>query len=266
MTSETIRAKLASVRCFLLDMDGTFYLGNQLIPGGLDFLDTLQRTGRTARFLTNNSSRSGAFYAEKLTRMGVPATYLDVITSGQAAAHYCLEHFPNQRCYLLGNDVLRAELISLGLTMAEDDADYVLAAFDTTLNYSKLCRVCDLIRAGKPYIATHPDFNCPTENGFIPDLGAFMALIEASTDRKPDVVIGKPNYGIIAEALRRTGYSCQQMAMVGDRLYTDIATGVRHGMTSVLVLSGEAKREDLEKSDVEPDLVFDRLSDMIPYL
>ncbi len=266
MTSDTIREKLAPIRCFLLDMDGTFYLGNQLIPGGLDFLDALQRTGRTARFLTNNSSRSGAFYAEKLTRMGVPSAYLDVITSGQAAAQYCLERFSNQRCYLLGNDVLRAELTALGLTMAKDDADYVLAAFDTTLDYSKLCRVCDLIRAGKPYIATHPDFNCPTETGFIPDLGAFMALIEASTGRKPDVVIGKPNYGIIAEALRRTGYSCGQMAMVGDRLYTDIAAGFRHHMTSVLVLSGEATRKDLATSDFQPDLVFNRLSDMIPYL
>ena len=106
----------------------------------------------------------------------------------------------------------------MGLRFCDsDDADYVLAAFDTTLDYGKLCRVCDLIRAGKPYIATHPDFNCPTEHGFIPDLGAFMALIHASTGRWADVVIGKPNRGIVDEALARTGFALHEMAMVGDR-------------------------------------------------
>ena len=135
-----------------------------------------------------------------------------------------------------------------------------------TLDYGKLCRVCDLIRTGKPYIATHPDFNCPTEHGFIPDLGAFMALIHASTGRWADVVIGKPNRGIVDEALARTGFALHEMAMVGDRLYTDVATGVNHGMTGILVLSGEAKRSDVDTSDVKPDLVFGRLSDIIPYL
>ena len=162
----------------------------------------LEKTGRTARFLTNNSSRSASTYAEKLARMGVPAAYRDVITSGQAAARYCLMHFPGKTGYLLGNPVLRAELTAMGLRFCDsDDADYVLAAFDTTLDYGKLCRVCDLIRAGKPYIATHPDFNCPTEHGFIPFLGSFMALIHASTGRWADVVIGKPNRGIVDEAI-----------------------------------------------------------------
>ncbi len=155
----------------------------------------------------------------------------------------------------------------MGLRFCDsDDADYVLAAFDTTLDYGKLCRVCDLIRTGKPYIATHPDFNCPTEHGFIPDLGAFMALIHASTGRWADVVIGKPNRGIVDEALARTDFALHEMAMVGDRLYTDVATGVNHGMTGILVLSGEAKRSDVDTSDVKPDLIFGRLSDIIPYL
>ena len=143
MTDETIRAKLSGIRCFLLDMDGTFYLGDRIIPGGLEFLDALEKTGRTARFLTNNSSRSASTYAEKLARMGVPAAYRDVITSGQAAARYCLTHFPGKTGYLLGNPVLRAELTAMGLRFCDsDDADYVLAAFDTTLDYGKPCRVC----------------------------------------------------------------------------------------------------------------------------
>ena len=266
MTQEEIRAKLAPVRCFLLDMDGTFYLGDRLIDGSLDFLAALERTGRTARFLTNNSSKSASVYAKKLERMGVDARYRDVISSAHAAAHYCMKTFPGKKCYLLGNPMLREELLSMGMTLTEEDADYVLVAFDTTLDYAKMCVVCDYIREGKPYIATHPDFNCPTETGFIPDMGAIMAFIEASTGRKADVILGKPYRGIVDEALARTGFALDEMAMVGDRLYTDVATGVKHGMTGILVLSGEATMEDVKSSDVKPDLIFGRLADMIPYL
>ena len=266
MTHEAIRERLAGVRCFLLDMDGTFYLGDRLIDGSLEFLDALARTGRTARFLTNNSSKSARVYTEKLARMGVPEVYRDVISSGHAAAHYCMAHFPDKRCYLLGNPMLREEMLSMGLNVVDGECDYVLVAFDTTLDYAKMTRVCDEIRAGKPYIATHPDYNCPTETGFIPDMGAIMAFIEASTGRKADVILGKPYRGIVDEALARTGYQLHEMAMVGDRLYTDVATGVNHGMLGILVLSGEATMEDVKTSEVKPDLIFGRLADMIEYL
>lgn len=264
---ETIRGGLADIRCFLLDMDGTFYLGERLIDGSLDFLEALRRTGRDAWFVTNNSSKSASAYVEKLTRMGVPEPFRhQVITSGHAAAHYLLERFPGGRGDLLGNDVLRAELTAMGLSFTEEAPDYVLVAFDTTLDYARLCRICGHIRAGKPYIATHPDFNCPTEMGFIPDVGAFMALIEASTGRKADVILGKPYGGIVREAVMRTGYAPGEMAMVGDRLYTDVATGVNHGMTGILVLSGEAAMADVDASDVKPHFIFGKLADMIPYL
>ena len=267
MTPQETRSRLAQIRCFLLDMDGTFYLGDRLIDGSLDFLEALRRTGRDAWFLTNNSSKSAAAYVEKLTRMGVPEPFRSqVMTSGHAAAHYLLERFPGGKGYLLGNPVLRAELAEMGLVFTEEDPDYVLVAFDTTLDYAKMCKVCDFIRAGKPYIATHPDFNCPTETGFIPDMGAIMAFIEASTGRKADVILGKPYGGIVREAVSRTGYGLEEMAMVGDRLYTDVATGVNHGMTGILVLSGEATMQDVAESDVQPHLIFDRLADMIPYL
>lgn len=265
-TPDEIRGILSRVRCFLLDMDGTFYLGSRVIEGSLDFLDALERTGRTARFLTNNSSRSASVYAQRLAGMGVPQKYCDVISSAHAAAHYCLREFPGKKCYLLGNPALQEEMRSMGLDLTEENADYVLVGFDTTLDYAKMCRVCDYIREGKPYIATHPDFNCPTETGYIPDMGAIMAFIEASTGRKADVILGKPYRGIVDEALERTGFTLDEMAMVGDRLYTDVATGVRHGMTGILVLSGEATMADVEKSEVVPDLIFGRLSDMIPYL
>jgi HAD superfamily hydrolase (TIGR01450 family) len=188
------------------------------------------------------------------------------MTSGHAAAHYLMERFPEGKCYLLGNDILRAELEAMGLVFTGDDPDYVLVAFDTTLDYAKMCKVCDFIRYGKPYIATHPDFNCPTETGFIPDMGAIMAFIEASTGRKADIILGKPHKGIVEEALRRTGFALDEMAMVGDRLYTDVATGVNHGMTGILVLSGETTREILEASDDKPHLVLENAGQLIPFL
>jgi len=263
----SVQKQLSAIRCFLLDMDGTFYLGDRLIEGSLEFLEALRRTGRDAWFLTNNSSKSAEAYVQKLTRMGVPDPFrTQVMTSGHAAAHYLLERFPTGKGYLLGNDVLRAELMQMGLVFTEHEPDYVLVAFDTTLDYAKMCKVCDYIRAGLPYIATHPDFNCPTETGFVPDMGAIMAFIEASTGRKADIILGKPYVGIVREAQRRTGYALGEMAMVGDRLYTDVATGVNHGMTGILVLSGEATMKDVASSDVKPHLIFNQLSDMIPYL
>lgn len=267
MNEAQIRDKLKNIRCFLLDMDGTFYLGKNLIPGAMDFLEALEKTGRTARFVTNNSSRSSLAYRERLAGFGVPEKYRDVITSAHAAAHYLKDRFPEGKGYLMGNHILRQELEEMGLAFTEEeDADYVLAAFDTELTYQKLCRVCDLVRAGKPYIATHPDFVCPTETGSIPDTGSMMALIEAATGRKADIILGKPNRGIVDEALRRTGFPLTELAMVGDRLYTDVATGTKNGCTGILVLSGEATMKDVEESDIVPDLIFPSLYHMIPYL
>lgn len=254
------------IRCFLLDMDGTFYLGDALLEGSLNFLEALRRTNRKALFLTNNSSKDSRAYVEKLRRMGVTDPFLGVYTSGQAAGRYALASLPGKRAFLLGNAHLRAELTAMGVPLADDSPDYVLVGFDTTLDYAKMTRVCDLVRAGLPYIATHPDFNCPTEAGFIPDIGAIIAFIEASTGRRPDTVIGKPFRGIVDGALALTGVPAGETAMVGDRLYTDIATGLNFGMTSILVLTGEATMADVHASPIRPHLIFDRLSDIIPYL
>ena len=266
MTEYEIRGKLSAVKCFMLDMDGTFYLGKRLLEGSLDFLKALERTGRSAMFVTNNSSKSADVYVQKLRRMGVEEPFLNVLTSGQAAGQYCLRELAGKRAFLLGNEMLKAELERMGVAVDNENPDYVLIGYDTTLDYEKMTRVCDLVRAGMPYIATHPDFNCPTETGFAPDIGAIMAFIEASAGRRPDVILGKPYAGIVEEALRVTGLQKHELAMVGDRLYTDIATGRNFGILSILVLSGEAKVEDIAASGVEPDLIFERLSAMNQYL
>ena len=266
MEDQQIRQRLSGIKCFLLDMDGTFYLGDRILAGSLDFLETLRNTGRKAMFLTNNSSKSAAYYQNKLKKMGVTDPFLEVLTSGHAAARYVLRTYPGGKAFLLGNDILKKELVELGLNIDNEHPDYVRIAYDTTLDYDKMTKVCDFVRAGLPYIATHPDFNCPTETGFAPDIGAIIAFIEASAGRRPDIILGKPYSGIVEEALRLTGCQAQELAMVGDRLYTDIATGVNFGMTSILVLSGEATLEDLKTSPVQPHLIFDSLCSMDPYL
>ena len=265
-TPAELRSILAPVRCFMLDMDGTFYLGDRLLEGSLDFLDKLRETGRTALFVTNNSSKSGQVYVEKLRRMGVEEPFLRVLTSGQTAGRYCMKQFPGKKAFVLGNDLYKAELAAMGLPMDDQNPDYVLIAYDTTLDYAKMTAVCDFVRAGLPYIATHPDFNCPTETGFAPDIGAIIAFIEASAGRRPDLILGKPYGGIVEDALAITGLCKNQLAMVGDRLYTDIATGVNFGMLSVLVLTGESTRQEAEEGPIKPGLIFERLSAMNPYL
>ena len=167
---------------------------------------------------------------------------------------------------MLGNEYLLEEFQEAGVPVDSENPDIVVVGFDTTLDYDKMRRVCDFVRAGLPYIATHPDFNCPTETGFMPDIGAILAFIEASAGRRPDLVVGKPNTGIVEAVLRRTGLRVDQLAMVGDRLYTDIETGLRSGMLSILVMSGETTERMLAESGTVPDLKFGRLSDMIPML
>ena len=257
---------IQDVRCFLLDMDGTFYLGEKIIPGSLDFIRRVEETGRDFLFLTNNSSHNAAFYVQRLKRMGLEIGREKVLTSGEATAAVVKEMYPGKRAFVLGNEFLIEEMREAGVMVDMQNPEIVVAGYDTTLDYKKMTAVCDFVRAGLPYIATHPDFNCPTETGFAPDLGAIMAFIEASTGRKADRVVGKPHTGIVQAALRRTGLSAGQMAMVGDRLYTDIETGLKSGMLSILVLSGETTPQMLAEYPNKPDLVFDRLADMIPLL
>ena len=260
------REAIQAIRGFLLDMDGKIYLGDQLIEGTHAFLQAAKQSGRKVLFLTNNSSKNGETYLRKLSQMGIDAGPEDVLTSGQAAAQTIMQRYPGKKVWVMGNDLLKEELCSLGLPVVEREPDIVLTAFDTQLTYQKLWDCCDYVRQGLPYIATHPDFNCPTETGFMPDLGAMTELIYASTGRRPDRVIGKPERDIFACASARTGVPLSQCAMCGDRLYTDIAAGQKQGLFSILVLTGETKQEDLAASDIKPDLVLDRLADLVPCL
>lgn len=257
---------LKRITCFALDMDGTVYLGEKWIDGAREFLQAVENAGKTYVFLTNNSSKSPESYLEKLERMGLKAGPERIVTSGMATISYLKNHFPGKRVYLLGNELLREEFEKDGVRLDEESPEVVVVGFDTSLTYAKMCRVCDLVREGLPYISTHPDYNCPTENGFIPDAGAIHAFIHASAFRYPDHIVGKPGGDIMDYLAGRVGAEKSRTAMVGDRLYTDVAAGVNNGYTGILVLSGEAGMEDVKKSEVVPDLIFTSVREMIPFL
>lgn len=254
-------ANLKDISCFLLDMDGTVYLGSEILPGSLDFLRYIKQTGRDLLFLTNNSSRSARYYAQKLTKMGWPTITDEILTSGMATAAYISAEKSQARVYLVGTPDLAEEFSRWNLVLTNHAPDYVVLGFDTTLTYEKLQTACHLISQGVPYIATHPDINCPTETGYIPDCGSMIALIRESTGKLPKV-IGKPNREMVEAVFARKQYTPDKIAMIGDRLYTDIATAHNAGVTGILVLSGEAKSEDLANSSIQPDYIFADLGEL----
>jgi 4-nitrophenyl phosphatase/NagD protein len=242
------------VQCFLFDMDGTIYLGNKLLPGAQMFLRELEIRDVPYFFLTNNSSRSRADYVEKLERLGLRTPAEKIFSSGEATAIYLKKQGGGRRIFMVGTPSLEREFVQHEFDLVQEDPDYAVLGFDTTLTYEKLWKLCDFAREGIPYIATHPDINCPTETGFMPDIGAMMAFVETSTGRQPDVIVGKPNPPIIESIVEKTGYSVNQLAMVGDRLSTDIAMG-KTGITTILVLSGATKEDDVQFADHQPDYI-----------
>jgi phosphoglycolate/pyridoxal phosphate phosphatase family enzyme len=252
---------LRKIKCFLLDMDGTLYLGEELLPGVKDFISLLNQMDIQFFCLTNNSSRSRKAYAEKIQRLGLDISLEQIISSGEATASYLVNKDMGRKIFLVGTPSLEREFEEHGFELVQLDPDLVVIGFDTTLTYAKLERLCHLVRTKIPFIATHSDINCPTEHGPIPDIGAMLALVRTSTGREPDEIIGKPHKPILDVILSRTGLHPHQLCMVGDRLYTDVAMG-RHGIRTVLVLSGETRQEDLADSPFEPDLVLDGIASL----
>ncbi len=252
---------IKNTRLFLLDMDGTFYLGETLLPGALEFLALCRETGRQFAFLTNNSSRSKADYVARLRGFGAQVTERDVFTSGDATLLYLAEHGFPKEILLIGTPSLEEQFRGAGYTVRAERPGTVVLGFDTTITYEKLTLLCDAVRTGLPYIATHPDLNCPVAGGFLPDIGAVIAFVKASTGREPDAVIGKPNAYIARAAAQKYGAALEDMCMVGDRLYTDIALGAC-GCGTALVLCGETTPADLAACGLVPGVVCADLAEL----
>lgn len=246
-------------------MDGTFYLENQLLPGALDFIHHCLFHQISTYFITNNSSKNARDYQEKLSLFCVPKQAIHIITSGMATCRFLKMHYCGKSVFLAGTKALKDELILNQIILSNDNPDLLVLGFDTTITYEKLRKICNLVRSGIPYIATHADINCPVQGGYIPDIGSIMAFIEASTGRQPDVIIGKPNSPMMDAILEIVHLPKDKICMIGDRLYTDIAMG-RNGIRTILVLSGETNLEMSQTSSFQPDLILDNLGAALPLL
>ena len=257
---------LRQVKLYLFDMDGTLYLGDRLYDFTVELLDTLKATGRKYLFMTNNSSKSVADYIKKLSRLGIEATREDFITSSQATAYYLKEHHPDHRLYVCGTASLKRELEMEGFTVTEklDEVDCIVMGFDTELTFQKLEDISRLLltRQDIPYIATNPDYVCPTEFGSVPDCGSVCDMIFNATGKRP-VVIGKPSPLMPLLAMERNGFTKAETAVVGDRIYTDVKSGLNAGITGILVLSGETTPEILAASPDKPHLVLKDASEIL---
>ncbi len=255
---------LHEIEVFLFDLDGTLNMGEQPISGAMETLRILNARGKKVYFVTNNSSKARVDYQKKITRLGYDAELGQIITSGMACASYLNKNFSGKKVYVLGTQTLKNEFLSYQIDLTEDElnADVMVLAFDTELTYEKLWRATNIVAKGKPYIATHPDFVCPSDRGNMPDAGAYIALVEKVTGRLPDVVIGKPNAPMaeFTSDFCKTPY--EKMAFVGDRLYTDIKFAVNNGMTGVLVMTGETTYDMLKTSDVKPDFVLESVNEL----
>jgi len=251
---------------FLLDMDGTIYLGDELIDGAKEFLAALKSRGKDYVFLTNNSSKSAKAYVKKLRGLGIEATEDEVFTSGEATTLYLEKEKPGARVYLLGTEALEEEFIRAGFVIEKQrkkKVDYVVLGFDTTLTYEKIWGACEYIARGVDYIATHPDFVCPLPNNeFMPDAGAMAAMIEAATGKTPKVM-GKPNKQVVESVALKFGREKEDMVMVGDRLYTDVQTGNNAGIASAIVFSGETKKEDYGASPIRATFAYPSVKEMM---
>ena len=260
---------IKQIRLFLFDMDGTLYLGNRLFDFTIELLHTIRSTGRRYLFMTNNSSKSVEDYIKKLEKLGISATRDDFITSSQATAYYLKQHYPNHLLYVCGTQSLKKELIKEGFVVTENltDVDCIVMGFDTELTFRKLEDVSRLLltRENIPYIATNPDYVCPTEFGSVPDCGSVCDMIFNATGKRP-VVIGKPSPLMPQLAMERYGFSEDEPAVVGDRIYTDVKAGLNAGITGILVMSGETTVEILEQSEDKPHLVLQDASAIIKVL
>lgn len=246
-------------------MDGTIYLGDNLIDGSDVFIKTARDNGKRVIFFTNNASKVSDIYVEKLNRLGIEANLEDIITSGDVTIDHLKRYYPDKRVYLNGTPVLYENFRANGINLVTEEPDVVIQSFDTTLTYKKLHKITDFIRSGIPFLATHCDINCPTADGFMPDCGAMCALITSSTGIEPKY-LGKPMPETVEMIRNVTNLRPKQIAFVGDRIYTDVKTGVNNGSYGILVLSGESDMTTVEESEIKPTLIFNSLKDICKYL
>ena len=263
-----MKDSLYNIKLFLFDMDGTLYLGDRLYDFTNELLSEIKKSGGRYMFMTNNSSKSVEAYIQKLARLGIKAVKDDFITSSQATAYYLKKNHPTATLYVCGTQSLKDELIGEGFKITEnvDETECIVMGFDTELTFQKLHDVSFMLcTRDLPYIATNPDYVCPTEFGSVPDCGSVCDMIYNATGKRP-IVIGKPEALMPQLAMEHTGYGKNETAVIGDRIYTDVKSGLNAGTVAVLVMSGETTEEILQASADKPDIVLKDAGEIIPYL
>lgn len=265
-SDEELFARLRGIRHVALDMDGTIYMGMSLFDYTKPFLARLKQMGITYSFLTNNPSTSIADYLKKLAGMGIEATADEMYTTALATIDYLKTHLPSaRRLFILGTPSMTSEFVKAGFEVAEDSADdrpdAVVVAFDKTLSYARLCRAAWWIQQGLPYVATNPDRVCPTdEPTVLVDCGSICKCLEHATSRQPDITLGKPDPNMLSGIMQRYGLRADEIAMVGDRIYTDVQMAFNAGAFGVLVLSGETTLDIVAEAPRKPDLTADNIA------
>ena len=267
-----LKESLSKIKHVALDMDGTIYLGNTLFPFTKDFLAKMTENGIGYSFLTNNPSKSVADYLKKLEGLGIEANEENMYTTSLAAIDYIKAHYPQARkLFLLGTPSMISQFEEAGFVSTADDPDdvpdIIVASFDMTLEYSRLCRAAWWISQGVTYLATNPDFVCPTDQKTVlVDCGSICKCLEGATGRKPDVTLGKPDPNMLSGICTRMNLEPSQIAMVGDRIYTDIAMAHNAGAFGVLVLSGETTLETAQQAERQPSLICRDIEQLGDYL
>ena len=260
--------RFKGIKLFLFDMDGTLYLGDKLFDFTTELLGKIKAAGKRYMFMTNNSSKSVEAYIAKLKKLGIDAEYDDFIPSSQATALYLKTNHPEAKLYVCGTQSLKDELAKEGFVITEDtdETECIVMGYDTELNFKKLWDISFMLTTRElPYIATNPDYVCPTEFGYVPDCGSVCDMIFNATGKRP-VFIGKPQAAMPLLAMEKAGYGKEETAVIGDRIYTDVKSGIAAGAFAVLVLSGESTLKTLEESDVKPNAVINSAAEIIPYL
>ncbi len=267
--NESVQLTLKKKSVFLFDMDGTIYIEDSVINGAVEFLKLVRKNGCERYFFTNNSSKTREEYYHKLKGFGINTSKEEIITSNRITATHLIKHYPNARILYMGNYEAASEIKDFGLNIIppykrflDKKIDVAVLAYDTGINYEKISVFSYFLKQNIPYIATHPDINCPSNMGLIPDVGAFIAMFERSTGRTPDQILGKPSTAILDYIFQEKNINKKDAVFIGDRLYTDIKMATDANVSSILVLSGESKIEDVASYPYSPDLIVDSLLDL----
>jgi HAD superfamily hydrolase (TIGR01450 family) len=258
---EKITSNLENIEAIFLDLDGTIYMGDNLIDGAIDFLNRIEEKGIKRFFLSNNSSKSVAQYLVKLEKMGIPANKEEVLLSTHDLLSW-LKAENISETYLVGTEGMKEMLEEVGINTNSENPQFVVLGYDTEITYEKLTNASIYLHRGVPLVVSHPDMVCPSPNGGLPDTGAYLALFEATTGVTPKHICGKPNPGMILHKIIELGLTPNVCAMVGDRLYTDMEMADRAGVHGILVLSGEATKNDATNSTQRPSLIVDSVASL----